>query len=127
MLKSACLSVALELSPAIARAAAAAWIEGFLRGSGLVLIHDMSLWNAVSSWAASLSAESFLEVLPLLRRTFSTFERAKRRQMGERVKRGSPAAGASPSADSAAAGFNHERAAQVLPLLAQLLGGGASR
>jgi hypothetical protein len=118
----------LELSPAVARTAAAAWIEGFLRGSGLVLIHDAALWNAVSSWVASLASEAFLEVLPLLRRTFATFEAAERRQMGERVKRGGPA---TPTAGSAAAastaGFNHERAALVLPLIAQLLGREAPR
>lgn len=114
--------LALELSRAAARTAAAAWIEGFLRGSGLVLIHDMSLWNAVSSWVASLAPEAFLEVLPLLRRTFSTFETAERRQMGERVKRGASVAASSAGQSSIVTSFNDERAAQVLPLIAKLLG-----
>lgn len=112
-------SMELALSPAVARPSAAAWIEGFLRGSGLVLIHDLTLWGAVNSWVVSLTKESFIEVLPLLRRTFATFEVAERRQMGERVKRGS-AAEAPPSETTTA--FHHERAARVLPLLAQILG-----
>ncbi|MBL9165997.1 MAG: hypothetical protein JNL18_24965 [Planctomycetaceae bacterium] len=114
--------LALELSPAVARTAAAAWIEGFLRGSGLMLIHDLTLWNAIDGWVASLSGEAFTEVLPLLRRTFATFETAERRQMGERVKRGVPSVAVGDVVEPTANGFNFERAAQVLPLLAKLLG-----
>jgi hypothetical protein len=122
-------ALALDLSPGVARTAAAAWIEGFLRGSGLVLIHDATLWNAVNAWVASLTGEAFLEVLPLLRRTFSTFEAAERRQMGERVKRGSPVTptAATAAGEPSATGFNHERAALVLPLLSKLLGREAPR
>jgi hypothetical protein len=115
-------ALSLELSPAVARGIAAAWIEGFLRGSGLVLIHDLVLWDAINAWVASLTNETFLEILPLLRRTFATFESAERRQMGERVKRGTPAESAQSHTQPATTSFNYERAAQVLPLIAKLLG-----
>jgi len=111
--------MSLALSPGTNRAAAAAWVEGFLRGSGLILIHDATLWRLLEQWIAELDGEAFTELLPLLRRTFSTFEVAERRQMGQRVKSGTdPASIATPRS----AGFCHDRAAQVLPLIAQLLG-----
>jgi len=97
---------------------AAAWLEGFLAGSGLVLLHDESLWNLMDQWVAELSGDHFQTVLPLLRRTFSTFPAGERRQMGERAKRGAR----SGSVDAPAASFDTERADRVLPLLAKILG-----
>ena len=111
--------MSLALSPATDRVQAAAWIEGFLLGSGLVLIHDTKLWQVIDAWVSSLDGEAFTEVLPLLRRTFSTFESPERRQMGERAKRGAGDATPIATADT---GFNHARAAKVLPLIAKLLG-----
>ena len=49
---------------------ASAWLEGFLRGSGLVLIHDSVLLGVLDSWLAQLPTETFVRLLPLLRRTF---------------------------------------------------------
>ena len=102
------------------RLQAAAWIEGFLKGSGLVLIHDTKLWPIIDAWVTSLDRVTFTEVLPLLRRTFSTFSHPERRQMGERVKHS--AGDTTPAPPAQIVGFDHERAAQVLPLIAQLLG-----
>ncbi len=45
-------------------ARAAAWIEGFLYGGGLVLVHDDALLRLVDTWVASLTPESFTDVLP---------------------------------------------------------------
>ena len=37
----------MSLAPApFEPAQAAAWVEGFLRGSGLLLLHDEALWGA---------------------------------------------------------------------------------
>ncbi|GAA2106929.1 DUF5682 family protein [Actinomadura alba] len=67
-------------------ARAAAWIEGFLAGGGLVLVHDDALLRLVDGWIAGLSPEWFTDVLPLLRRTFAEFEAPERRSIGERVR-----------------------------------------
>ncbi|MEV0406225.1 DUF5682 family protein [Actinoallomurus sp. NPDC050550] len=68
-------------------ARAAAWIEGFLSGGGLILVHDDRLLRLVDDWITGLPADSFTDVLPLLRRTFGTFEAPERRSIGERVAR----------------------------------------
>jgi Family of unknown function (DUF5682) len=97
---------------------AAAWVEGFLKGSGLLLLHDESLWQVLDEWVCELKDETFTALLPLLRRTFSTFSAPERRQMGERVRSGA-AKVASPVQKT---DFDEERAAKVLPLVAKLLG-----
>lgn len=110
----------LALSPSAEPARAAAWVEGFLRGSGLLLLHDEGLWAALDGWVAALPAEAFPQLLPLLRRTFALFPAPERRNMGERARRTPARSGAEPGdADS---GFDGARAAAVLPLLARLLG-----
>ncbi|MES3020743.1 MAG: DUF5682 family protein [Pseudomonadota bacterium] len=98
--------------------ATAEWLEGFLQGSGLLLVMNDDLWHILTSWVAGLPEAAFTELLPLLRRTFATFEPAERRQLAQRV--------ASGSVLLAASATDHEidarRAALVLPILARLLG-----
>lgn len=62
--------------------AGAAFVEGFLAGSGTVLLHDSRLLELIDSWLGSLDAASFVDVVALLRRTFGSFELAERRQLG---------------------------------------------
>jgi hypothetical protein len=107
----------LALSTVVDPAQAAAWVEGLLQGSGLVLLHDESLWRALDLWIVDLPAETFQALLPLLRRTFSSFQMGERRQIGEKVKRGVTIATQSQSS-----AFDSARADSVLPVLAQLLG-----
>src|SRR5690606_2807502 len=95
---------------------AAQFVEGFLTGSGAVLLHDDPLWQLLDDWVAALAGERFDTVLPLLRRTFSTFHAPERRQMGERARQGRRA----PQRDRLA--LDVARAERVLPVLAQLLG-----
>lgn len=110
----------LSLSPVVPARDAAAWIEGLLRGSGLLLLHHDGLWVALDVWLSGLSEEGFTEVVPLLRRAFSGFQGPERRRMGEKVKH--LGRGAAPAARPAAADVDAERAARVLPVLAQILG-----
>ncbi|MDQ1424511.1 MAG: hypothetical protein QOD72_2009 [Acidimicrobiaceae bacterium] len=63
----------------------AAFVEGFLAGTGTVLLHDDGLLALLDGWVASLGAEAFVDVVPLLRRTFGAFEVAERRQIGQLV------------------------------------------
>lgn len=109
----------LALSTANAPAQSAAWAEGFLRESGIVLVHDDTLWRVIDEWVSALSAEQFDAVLPLLRRTFSTFQAGERRQMGARVAGGTSRKAAAPLL---AEDFDEARANAALPLVAQLLG-----
>lgn len=110
----------LALSLASVPAASAAWIEGFLKGSGLLLLHDDILWQVLDNWLTQLPNDSFTALLPLLRRTFSTFPAPERRQMGEKVKQGLNPKAASKSTNNA--DFDEDNAALVLPIIAQLLG-----
>jgi len=96
----------------------AAWIEGFLGGSGLLLLHDAALWRVLDGWVTALPADAFTTVLPLLRRTFARFPGPERRQMGERARAGA----AHPAAEGGEGDFDEARAAAVLPLVARLLG-----
>lgn len=98
----------------------AGWLEGFLSGSGLVLIHDERLWAIVDGWVSQLQADRFQSVLPLLRRTFSTFAAPERRKLGERVRIGIDMVPGSVSMTMK--DFDHQRAEKVLPVLAQILG-----
>ncbi len=59
----------------------AAFVEGFLAGSGSVLLHDADLLAVLDGWVASLRPEAFDAVIALLRRTFGAFEAAERRQL----------------------------------------------
>jgi len=110
----------LALSAANEPQASAAWLEGFLAGSGSLLLHDERVWGLVDSWVASLNDKSFVEVLPLIRRTFATFTAPERRQMGEAVKRTVGRAGG--TAEKPDEKMDHQRAATVLPLLEKILG-----
>lgn len=81
------------LSSGTATATGAAFVEGFVAGSGTVLVHDRELLDVIDSWVCSLSPDAFIAVAPLLRRTFGAFETAERRQLGlllanEAVSRG---------------------------------------
>jgi hypothetical protein len=108
----------LALSTASEPSQAAAWIEGFLAGSGLLLLHNPTLWQVLDDWLTQLSSETFTAILPLLRRTFSTFTVPERRQMGERVRQGN----IHPPVFVKVGRFDNDRANTVLPLVAQLLG-----
>lgn len=70
-----------RLSHAQAPLEAAQWLEGFLHGSGLLLIHFQELWMILDGWVRDLEEENFKELLPLLRRTFSRFGAPERQKM----------------------------------------------
>ena len=76
------------LSAGQSRENAAAALEGFCYGSGLLLIHNPRLWQIIDDWVGSIPMEVFMELLPLLRRTFSVFSDPERRKMMELAKRG---------------------------------------
>ncbi|MFM2071153.1 MAG: hypothetical protein RLZZ623_1416 [Actinomycetota bacterium] len=96
---------------------AAAFVEGFLGSSGTVLVHDPMLLAVLDGWLATLAADAFTDVVPLLRRTFGAFEPAERRGIGERVRTGDD-----PGAARGLIELDAERVAAALVTVAQLLG-----
>ena len=100
------------------------WFEGFLRSSGSILLLDDRLWNLVNNWVCSQDKDTFMELLPVLRRTFSEFTSAERRKLGEKARRTdstgtSSAVGASVTENEC---LNREEAKKVIPVIRQLLG-----
>jgi len=106
------------MSTATAPAAAAAWLEGFLKGSGTILLIDNNLWDVVNQWVQQLDEDIFMQVLPLLRRTFSNFSKPERRKLGEKVKHG----GNTGTTQQAAAGIDEARANKGIAIVMQLMG-----
>jgi hypothetical protein len=78
----------LALSAGQSIADAAQWLEGFLYGSGLILIHYPPLWQLLDDWVRSLPEVTFPEILPLLRRTFASFSPTERSRMLQLAKKG---------------------------------------
>lgn len=108
-----------SLSKALPVSAVAAWLEGFLKGSGTILLIDDDLWQMVNNWVLQLEEDLFTQVLPLLRRTFSTFTHAERRKMGEKVKQGSSKKIVLHQTEN---NFDAERAKSGISVVMQLLG-----
>ena len=115
--KEAATRLGLALSLANEPVQAAAWVDGFLQGSGLLLLHDDVIWQVLDRWITDLSPDTFTALLPLIRRTFSIFSPAERRQMGNRVLNQQPTQ--TIETDTT---FDQARADTCLPLIAQLLG-----
>jgi hypothetical protein len=120
--------VAARMSRALSRgtepAAAAGWLEGFLAGTGTVLAHDRTLLRLIDSWLARLEADRFEQVLPLLRRTFSSFTGPERRTIGDRLPHlAAPDRAADPSASAEPTGPAAQWIAAALPTVHLLLTG----
>jgi Family of unknown function (DUF5682) len=130
------------LSVGVPTAAKAAWAEGFLgsppgggapggpgAGGGLLLVHDADLLGVLDQWVGSLGAEEFVEVLPLLRRTFGGFTEPERAAIGRAARAlgppDGPGAGGGKGAGAGGA-IDEARAAGVLRTVALILGGGGT-
>jgi len=96
----------------------AAWVDGFFADGALLLIHDVELRALVDGWVAELSDSEFTDVLPLVRRTFSTFTPPERRLIGERLA----AARSGRQAPRTVATYDLELAAAALAVVDQIFG-----
>jgi hypothetical protein len=115
--------LAAALSVGVPPAAQGAWLEGLLGGGGLLLAHDPALLGLVDAWLTGLAADDVPVVLPLLRRTFATFERGERRLLGEQVGRG---VAAGPRSGGGGWDVDDERALPALATAVRILSGGAA-
>ncbi|KJY23869.1 DUF5682 family protein [Streptomyces katrae] len=118
----------LALSPAASPADAAGWIEGFAGGSGggTLLVHDERLLGLIDAWLVSVPERAFIDVLPLLRRTFGAYEAGVRRTLGELARRGPGPrgipAGAGPAPEGFAPDLDPARASAAAEVARRLLG-----
>ncbi len=94
------------------------WIEGFLHGSGLMLIYKKELWNILDEWVDGLKKEAFKDVLPLLRRTFSKFSNSEKEKMMNLAKQEQELENEALVKTQ----INYERAQKVYPIVKLLLG-----
>jgi hypothetical protein len=109
----------LSLSIGEDPARGAAWLEGFLSGQGSVLIHDPTLLPLLEAWVSSLNNDNFLAVLPLVRRTFASFEPAERGMIAQRIGQARVEGLAKPTQ---ARSLHEDRAKSALPTVTLLLG-----
>jgi Family of unknown function (DUF5682) len=63
----------------------ASWVDGFFSDGALLLIHDAELRGLLDDWVCQLDDTQFVDMLPLLRRTFGTFAAAERQAIAERI------------------------------------------
>lgn len=97
----------------------AAWIDGFLGGRGLLLVHDRDLLRRIDSWLRGLDEEQFVATLPLLRRTFGAFESGERQAIAQAVRDGAPISVATRDV----AGVDPERGLLALAAAGEILAG----
>lgn len=112
--------LARALSLAAEPRRAAAWLDGFLAGDAVLLLHDPDVFGVIDGWLSGLDQERFDDLLPLVRRTFARFEPVERRHIGELVSAG-PGGGARRAAGGDD-GIDPVRAAPAVARLAQLMG-----
>ena len=101
--------------------AAAMWLEGFLKGSGALLLVDDHLFALLRNWMQQLAEAHFIQALPLLRRAFAAFSSAERRQIGEKVKHGN-----SVRKSGEDVGLDVERAARGIAVVMEVMGYGGN-
>jgi hypothetical protein len=73
------------LSAGVPAADKAAWVDGFFADGALLLIHDAELRGLLDDWIGQLDDAQFVDMLPLLRRTFGTFATAERQALAARI------------------------------------------
>ncbi len=79
------IRVERALSHGVEAQAKAGWVDGFFADGALLLIHDAELRRLLEGWVAGLHETEFVELLPLVRRTFGTFSPAERRSLAGRI------------------------------------------
>lgn len=114
----------LALSLAAPPSACAAWATGLLRGSGMLLLRQDDVWQVFDRWLSELAEDTFVHMLPLLRRAFADFTPAERRQMGDKVQHlaAGPGPAESRPPQTLTAEVHLQRARLALPVLAHILG-----
>ena len=79
----------LELSEGNDVTHGAAWLEGLFINGAVLLLYDDKLFELLDTWINQLEEEDFVRVLPMVRRSFSTFSPGELNQLSGRVLYGS--------------------------------------
>ena len=116
------LRMSRALSAGAPAQAAAGWAEGFLAGSGLLLVHDHKLLALADGWLARLSADAFAAVLPALRRTFGGFAPPERQAIGQQAGQLDGSGRGPAVVASAGDDLDEERATPAVGAVAFILG-----
>lgn len=102
------------LSYGVEATAKAALIDGFFADGATLLVHDPALRGLLDAWVGGLGEEEFMDVLPLVRRTFGTFSVPQRRELAVRLVRGDPTGDADEPVDPLLLGPALARIEQIL-------------
>src|SRR5215510_3093836 len=108
---------ARALSPTVPPKAVGQWLEGFLGSSAEVILQDHTLRDLVDAWLSEPKDEDFVELLPMLRRAFSSFGMMERRRLLAEIGKGAAATPVRSAVGVVSPGFE-----KALPLLFQILG-----
>jgi len=92
----------------------AMWIEGFLFGSAMILIHHFPFWKIVDDWLDAVPEDQFNEMVPVLRRTFAEFSPAEKRKLAYYARHGRK------EKISVKRNLNQERVRVVMPMLKKI-------
>jgi len=95
----------------------AMWLEGFLQGSGLLIIYHPEFWQILDEWIDQLDIDKLNDLLPILRRSFSKFSGPERQKMLELAKGHLSKTNKTPEVHTL-----DENAEKVLPTIQLLLG-----
>jgi len=117
--ESAAVAAAFSFQMSAAPQCAGSFLEGFLSGGSEVILQDDALLRLVDGWLCELSEADFVESLPLLRRSLSSFDAVSRRRLMEKVKHARGKEGQSFTAYQAE---ESPAFAAALPLLYRILG-----
>ncbi|MEO6510580.1 MAG: DUF5682 family protein [Nocardioides sp.] len=117
--EEAALRMSRRLSVGAPAADGAAWLDGFLSGESVLLVHDPALLTIIDGWVAGIREETFEDLLPLLRRTFSRFQPPERRDIGRQVAR---LGRSGPAGVVVSSRIDLERARPAVARVAALLG-----
>jgi len=98
------------------------WFEGFFRQSGTILLIDDNLWLMLNTWIQGLVYETFVELLPIMRRTFSSYSANEKEKLAQKARAYDP--NRNINSEDSSDNFNYQDAARVLPLIRRLLGMG---
>ncbi|CCD84840.1 conserved protein of unknown function [Bradyrhizobium sp. ORS 285] len=86
------LALSRALSHSVPTLQAGDWLDGFLGQSGQVLLHDHALRRIIDGWLAAIDDEAFNNLLPVMRRAFSSFDRNERRRLLDELAKQRPLA-----------------------------------
>lgn len=111
-------SMSFYTSPANKPNEIAYWFEGFFRKSGTILILDDNLWTMLDSWIQSLEYEKFIEFLPIMRRTFSSYSKTEKEKLAQKARNFKKSTQTSEKQDN----IIQEDAVKVIPLIKKFFG-----